>query len=65
MPTDAITAVKVTPQEKQDIQDGVRSLWIFGYFTYLNVIGDELTHKFMARWDLTRGLVGERHQGYA
>ena len=63
-PADEITALAFSAEDRQAIANGTKSLWVYGYFTYLNAVEDEHTHKFMARWDLVRGLVGERRPNY-
>jgi hypothetical protein len=61
---DHLTELRFSDAQRQSIQAGTATLWIYGYFTYLNALEEELTHKFMARWDLQQGLVGEQRPGY-
>jgi len=63
-PADDITALDFSDAQRAAIAAGRQRLWIFGYFTYLNAVEETLTHKFMARWDVRQGLVGERRPNY-
>ena len=40
------------------------SLWVYGYFTYLNLLDERREHKFIARWDLTKGFLADNRAGY-
>jgi hypothetical protein len=64
MPGDALIAVRLTDDEKADIQAGRATFWVYGFITYLNVSGVQLMYKFLARWDLTKGFIREKRKGY-
>ena len=65
VPSDALIAVHLNAGERADIQTGRAIFWVYGYITYLNVLGKSLTHKFLYKWDLTKGFVRENRAGYS
>ena len=40
------------------------AFWVYGYFAYRNLLNEKVEHKFLARWDLAQGFVGENRPGY-
>jgi hypothetical protein len=40
------------------------AFWVFGYFAYRNLLNERIEHKFLARWDLMQGFVGENRPRY-
>lgn len=40
------------------------SFWVYGYFTYSDLLKNTTRHGFLARWAVNHGFVGERRSAY-
>jgi hypothetical protein len=40
------------------------AFWVYGYFTYLNLLNETVERKFLARWDLAQGFIPDNRPGY-
>jgi hypothetical protein len=51
--------VRLTLAERNDIAARRCYLWVYGYFTYSDFMGNFFTHGFLGRWDIIHGFVRE------
>jgi hypothetical protein len=59
--------IVITPTEVQAATAAYASagaFWVFGYFAYRSILNERVEHKFLARWDLAGGFIGENIVGY-
>ena len=56
--------VKLTPAERAEIVERSSYLWVYGYFTYSDFMGNIFTHGFLSRWDIARGFDREINPVY-
>ena len=47
VPNDTLIAIHFKPGEQSDIEVGKTTFWVFGKFTYLDVLGNVLSHRFV------------------
>ena len=40
------------------------AFWVYGYFTYFDLLNQTVQYKFLARWDLRYGFVLEQRANY-
>jgi hypothetical protein len=56
--------IKLTDEERSDMQSGRKSLWAYGYFSYFNFVGERFEIGFLARWNMSEGFVREVNPNY-
>ena len=61
---DRIGDVRLTPEQRDVINDRKSYLWTYGFFTYSDFKGSSFTHGFLGRWDLDQGFVREVNPKY-
>lgn len=54
----------LTEVQRNAIRNKTQFLWIFGYFSYYNFLGDRNVAGFLGRWDVDHGLSREPNQQY-
>jgi hypothetical protein len=61
---DPIGDVKLTDDERLQIDNGLANLWVFGALSYSDVYANSHELGVVARWDLTGGFAIESHPNY-
>jgi hypothetical protein len=56
--------LQLTADENERIRLRRADIWIYGYFTYLHLLGETYRVGFLARWDMTTGLYLEARPNY-
>jgi hypothetical protein len=51
--------IRLDQEEARTIDDFGAFLWVYGYFTYSDFMGERFTIGYIARWDTSRGFVRE------
>ncbi len=51
--------IRLYQEEARTIEYFGAFLWVYGYFTYSDFMGDGFTIGYIARWDTSRGFVRE------
>ena len=51
--------IRLYQEEVRTIDDFAAFLWVYGYFTYSDFMGDGFAIGYIARWDTSRGFVRE------
>jgi hypothetical protein len=51
--------IRLDWEQARTISDFGAFLWVYGYFTYSNFMGEKSTIGYIARWDISKGFVRE------